>query len=115
MGDYMESDEVLDLIRYVDDINLKHGAPKETTDPNAKEVYEFEKLGISHGLKLLRSKVRHLGTEINLKVLANIYEEMKPHIDYSFEKAVKESAPISKILSVIHLILVNKSRLEYLP
>lgn len=90
MTDYLPEEEVIDLIKYVDAINLKHGAPDEITDPYTDEVFEIEKKGIAVGLKLLRSQVRHLGTEINLKVLANIYEEMKPHIDYLFEKAVKD-------------------------
>ena len=90
MTDYLPEEEVIDLIKYVDAINLKHGAPDEITDPYTQEVFEIEKKGIAVGLKLLRSQVRHLGTEINLKVLANIYEEMKPHIDYLFEKAVKD-------------------------
>lgn len=90
MTDYLPEEEVIDLIKYVDSINLKHGAPTEITDPYTKEVYEIEKKGIAVGLKLLRGQVRHLGTEINLKVLANIYEEMKPHMDYSFRKSVKD-------------------------
>lgn len=90
MTDYLNEDEVIDLIKYVDEINLKHGAPKIITDPYTKEVFEIEKKGIAVGLKLLRSQVRHLGTEINLKLLANIYEEMKSIIDYSFEKAVDD-------------------------
>lgn len=90
MGDYMEDEEVLDLIRYVDEINLKHGAPKEITNPNTKEVLEIERKGIAVGLKLLRSEVRHLGTEINLKVLQSIFEEMKGHIDYQFSTEVTD-------------------------
>ncbi len=90
MTDYLSEDEVIDLIKYVDEINLKHGAPATITDPYTKEVFEIEKKGIAVGLKLLRSQVRHLGTEINLKLLANIYEEMKPVIEYSFEKAVAD-------------------------
>ena len=90
MGDYMESEEVLDLIKYVDEINLKHGAPSEITDPNTKEVLEIERRGIAVGLKLLRSEVRHLGTEINLKVLQSIFEEMKNHVDYMFSTEVKD-------------------------
>ncbi len=88
MDKYIDSEEVLDLINYVDDINLKHGAPTEITNPNTKEVYEIERKGIAVGLKLLRSKVRHLGTEINLKLLASIYEEMKNHVDYLFKTEV---------------------------
>ncbi len=90
MSDYLESDEVIDLIRYVDSINLKHGAPKEITDPYTKEVLDIERRGIAVGLKLLRSEVRHLGTEINLKVLQSIFEEMKNHVDYMFSTEVKD-------------------------
>ena len=43
MSDYIPDDEVLDLIKYVDSINLAHGAPTEITNPNTKEVYEIEK------------------------------------------------------------------------
>ncbi len=90
MGDYVSSEELLDLIRYVDEINLKHGAPLEVTNPHTKEVRDIERRGISVGLKLLRSEVRHLGTEVNLQVLKNIYEEMKPHIDYLFKTSVSD-------------------------
>jgi len=90
MQNYLDTDLVLDLIKYVDEINLKHGAPAELTDPYTKEVMDIERKGIAVGLKLLRSQVRHLGTEINLKVLQSIYEEMKPHMDYMFCKAVQD-------------------------
>lgn len=76
MGDYMDKKEVVDLIRYVDAINLKHGAPDKITDPNTKEILDIERRGLAVGLKLLRSEVRHLGTEVNLKLLQSIYEEL---------------------------------------
>ena len=85
MTDYLSDEEVLELIKYVDSINLAHGAPKEITDPHTKEVFDIERRAAAAGLKLLRSEVRHLGTEVNLKVLANIYEEMKNKIDFRFE------------------------------
>lgn len=85
MSEYLSDDEVIDLIKYVDEINLKHGAPTSITDPYTEDVFEIEKKCIAVGLKLLRARVRHLGTEVNLQVLKNIYETMKEHIDYSFE------------------------------
>ena len=90
MTNYVDSDEVLDLIKYVDKINLAHGAPNEITDPQTKEVHEIEKRGIAVGLKLLRSNVRHLGTEVNLQILKNIYETMKPHIEYLFKTKIDD-------------------------
>ena len=88
MNEYIPENEVLELIRYVDAINLAHGAPKEITNPNTKEVYEIEKKGIAVGLKLLKSEVRHLGTEVNLQVLRSINHELKKHIDFIFKEAV---------------------------
>ena len=90
MGEYLPDEEVLDLINYVDQINLKHGAHPELTNPYTKEVYDIEKRGISVGLKLLRSQVRHLGTEVNLQILKNIYEELNKHIDFLFKQDVKD-------------------------
>ena len=90
MCEYIPTEEVLDLIKYVDEIQLQYGAPTELTNPNTREVFEIEKKGIAVGLKLLRSEVRHLGTELNLNVLKNIYEAMKGHIDYKFKCEVKD-------------------------
>ena len=90
MDEYIDRDEVLELINYVDEINLKHGAPTEITDPDTKAVLEIEKKGIAVGLKLLRSRVRHLGTEINLKVLKSIFEELNEKIDFLFGCAVED-------------------------
>ena len=89
MQEYISSAEVLELIRYVDQINLLHGAPKELTDPTTKEVYEIEKQGIAIGLKLLKGQVRHLGTEINLEVLKNINRKLREKVDFLFKTEVK--------------------------
>lgn len=90
MTDYLSDELVLDLIKYVDSINLAHGAPNEVTNPYTKEVLDIEKRGIANGLKLLRSEVRHLGTEVNLQVLKNIYEEMRSHVEFAFKTKVED-------------------------
>ncbi len=110
MTDYLSTDEVISLIRYVDAIQLQYGAPKELTNPNTKEVFEIEKKAISVGLKLLRSEVRHLGTEINLTVLKNIFESMKGHIDYKFKCEVQDI--IVKDNTVKGVILNDNSIVE---
>ncbi len=87
MTDYINKDEVEDLIKYVDEINIKHGATLEKTDPTTAEVLEIEKAGIAHGLKLLRSEVRHLGTEQNLQILMSIYEYLQDKVTMQYSKA----------------------------
>jgi uncharacterized FAD-dependent dehydrogenase len=90
MTDYLSNSKVEELIEYVDAINLKHGATKEITDPYTDEVREIEKHGYAVGLKLLRAKVRHLGTEQNLEIMKNIFEEMKDKIEYMFKTEVAD-------------------------
>ncbi len=80
MTDYIDEQTVLKLIKYVDSINLKHGATSTITDPTTPEVLEIEKRGLAHGLKLLRSNVRHIGTEQNLQILMNISEYLSSKI-----------------------------------
>lgn len=90
MMDYMPNDEVEKLIEYVDSINLKHGATTNVTDPTTQKVKEIEKKGWAVGLKLLRAKVRHLGTEQNLEILKDIYEYLSDKVDYAFKTKVND-------------------------
>ena len=90
MTDYLERDEVEELIEYVDSINIKHGATKVITDPTTKKVKEIEKRGLAAGLKLLRAKVRHLGTEDNLQILMSIYEYLLPKVTMKYKTEVKD-------------------------
>jgi uncharacterized FAD-dependent dehydrogenase len=90
MTEYIEKEVVEELINYVDDINLKHGATRKVTDPTTKKVKEIEKRGLASGLKLLRAKVRHLGTEENLEILKSIYEYLKEKIDMRYKTEVTD-------------------------
>ena len=90
MTDYLSNGVVEDLISYVDEINLEHGATTDITAPTTDKVREIEKRGYAVGLKLLRAKVRHLGTEQNLEILKSIYEAMKDRVDYHFKTEVKD-------------------------
>ena len=90
MTDYLSEDIVEDLIHYVDDINLEHGATTVITDPTTEKVKEIERRALGVGLKLLRAKVRHLGTEQNLKIMASIFEKLKKSIEMRFKTSVKD-------------------------
>ncbi|HHX80800.1 MAG TPA: NAD(P)/FAD-dependent oxidoreductase [Acholeplasmataceae bacterium] len=101
MGEYVDSEVLLDLINYVDQVNLEHGADTEITDPTTETVKAIEKKAIGAGLKLLRAKVRHLGTEKNLKIMENIYEAMKGKIDYLFRtKVVNVIVEADKVVGI---------------
>jgi uncharacterized FAD-dependent dehydrogenase len=88
MSEYLPPSQVLDLIKYVDTINLEMGAPLEKTNPNSSYINEIEKKAISAGLKLLKAEVRHLGTELNLEILKRIYDSLKDRVEFRFKTEV---------------------------
>lgn len=90
LTDVIEEETLIDLIKYVDEINLLHGATKVITNPYTPKVREIEKKAIAVGLKLLRANVRHLGTEENLKILKRIYEELKTKITMVFKTSMED-------------------------
>lgn len=108
--DYMSSEELTDIINYVDDINLSFGATKEITDPDTPAVREIEKRAVSVGVKLLRSKVRHLGTEENIKILKRIYEHLVDKVEMRFNTEVKDI--IVNEGKINGVILDNNEQLE---
>ena len=55
--------QALDLMRYVDDINMRYGG--EGTKLYSTAGTKFKKICIQNKLKLLDASVRHLGTDIN--------------------------------------------------
>jgi uncharacterized protein len=90
MTDYLPDSKVVELIKYVDAINLNHGATESITDPMTDKVREIERRGYAAGLKLLRAQVRHLGTEQNLEILKNIFEYLKDKIDMAFKTEIQD-------------------------
>lgn len=61
LNEYISDEKLMELINYVDSINLSYGATTIITDPSTPKIHEIEKKALSVGLRLLRSKVRHLG------------------------------------------------------
>ncbi len=90
LTDYLSNDEVEEVINYVDSLYLKHGATLEITDPTTEKIREIEKRGYAVGLKLLRAKVRHLGTEENLRIMSEMSTDLKEHIDMMFKTTVAD-------------------------
>ncbi|MFC4078249.1 NAD(P)/FAD-dependent oxidoreductase [Salinithrix halophila] len=90
MQDYLPASKVMELIEYVDQINLEHGGTLAITDPTTPEVRSIEKQAAGAGLKLLKARVRHLGTEENLKILSNLFQTMENRLECRFRTKVEE-------------------------
>lgn len=90
MTEYLDKNLVEELIEYVDLINLEHGATTQITNPNTVKVKEIEKRGLATGLKLLRAKVRHIGTEENFEILKRIYKTLNERLEMRYKTEVDD-------------------------
>ena len=86
--EYIGKKRALDLMHYVDDINMKFGA--EGTKLYSTAGTKFKTICIQNNLHLLDASVRHLGTDINYVVLENMYAYLKDRVDFYFNTPVKE-------------------------
>ena len=82
LTDFMDDDEVMELINYVDTVNMKYGATDKTFSTNTPEARALEREALKYDLHLLQAKVKHLGTENNLRILQNMYEDLCKVIEY---------------------------------
>ncbi len=80
--EYIGEKQAIDLMKYVDEINMTHGG--EGTKMYSTAGTGIKKLCMQNKLKLLDASVRHLGTDTNYVVLENIYEELKDKVDFFF-------------------------------
>ncbi len=83
---YIGKKKALDLMHYIDEINLKYGG--EGTKLYSTAGSRFKTLCIQNDLHLLDASVRHLGTDINYIVLENLYAYLSDKVDFFFDTPV---------------------------
>ena len=86
--EYIGKRQALELMRYVDEINMRYGGAGTKLYTTAGT--QFKKACIQHDLHLLDASVRHLGTDINYVVLENLYNYLKDKVDFFFDTPVEK-------------------------
>lgn len=86
--EYIGKQKALDLMKYVDQINLSHGGQGTRLYSTANS--RIKRMCLENGLHLLDAQVRHLGTDINYVVLGNLYQELKDRVDFYFNSTITE-------------------------
>ena len=88
--EYIGKQRALELMGYVDQINLRFGG--EGTKLYSTAGTKFKKLCMQNDLHLLDASVRHLGTDINYIVLENLYQQLKELVTFYFDTPVESIA-----------------------
>ena len=85
--EYIGKKKALELMEYVDDINMRFGG--EGTKLYSTAGTKFKKICMQNDLHLLDASVRHLGTDINYIVLQNLYAYLKDKVEFYFDTPVE--------------------------
>ena len=92
LDQFVSKARLRELISYVDDIWLQHGAPTEIHG-GGPEVEEIRQRAASWGMTLVASPVRHMGTERSYDILTRLRDELEPSI------SVRTGARAERILT----------------
>ena len=85
--EYIGKRQAIELMQYVDDINMAYGG--KGTKLYSTAGTKFKKECIQHDLHLLDASVRHLGTDINYIVLENLFAYLENKADFFFDTPVE--------------------------
>lgn len=85
---YISDEELLRLIRYVDQIYIDFGAPDRVYGTNEDEVEDLAHRAILADLKLIPSAIRHVGTDQWPTLLRAMHEVIEQRVDIMMETNV---------------------------
>jgi uncharacterized FAD-dependent dehydrogenase len=89
LDQYVSPKELQELVSYVDSIYLKFGATQHTYGTENERVEEFERKASLAGLKLVRQKIRHMGTERCAMTLRKMRQELNGKVEFKPRSDVK--------------------------
>lgn len=96
LNDYIPDSEVMDLIEYVDTINVKFGAMEARYSTTTEQARQIEKKALENDLHLLQASVKHLGTEINYEILKKLYDYLYARTEIVCNTEVKQVIPVDE-------------------
>lgn len=88
LNEYLPSNKVMELIEYVDSVNVEFGATTERFSTYTNEAKKLEKKALESDLHLLQASVKHLGTENNLAILQKQYDFLKGKVEIRTKTSV---------------------------
>ena len=105
LHEHIGKQPALELMRYVDDINMRYGG--QGTKMYSTAGTKFSKICLQNKLNLLNAQVRHLGTDKNYVVLETLYDELKNKVDFYFD------TPVTGIDKIENGFLITAKGEEY--
>ena len=81
LNEYVSEKKLAQYVDYVDSIYRKFGAPNHVYGTNPDKIDEIERRAAFAGLRLIRQKVRHMGTEKCAETLRMMRRHLKDKVE----------------------------------
>ena len=94
LSDYLDKRVIMDLIEYVDTINVNFGATLQRFSTDSPEARSISRKALSYDLHLLDAEVKHLGTENNKKILTNLFDFLSERVEIVCRSPVEAIEPL---------------------
>ena len=89
LNQYVSSKELGELVNHVDEIYLKFGATEHVYGTDIEKIEEIERKASLAGLKLVRQKIRHMGTERCAQTLRKMRQELNSKVEFKPKTDIK--------------------------
>ena len=91
LDDYMSKADLTEKINYVDDTYCLFGgaARKVYGDEHTELIRELQRKATAADLRLIPARIRHLGTDVNAKILTNMRDFLEGKVDIMADTAVE--------------------------
>lgn len=99
LHNYVGTEAALDLMEYVDQVLCSMGGADAKL--YSTENSELKTLALRNNLHLLDAKVRHLGTDRNVKILGRIFDYIKDRVDTKFYTTVTDVEKVAGGFKVV--------------
>lgn len=126
LGEYIKTTELQKLVTYVDKIYTRFGAPDNVYGDDIDMVEDVERKAALAGLKLIRQRVRHMGTEKCAETLRKMQRYLDGKLETKMRSEVKglivegrkvkgvETVDGSKVFAEYIIVAPGRSGAEWL-
>lgn len=90
LAEYITEEELAALIDYVDSVYKDFGAPKEEHGTDYSKILKISEQAKKADLTLIPSKIRHLGTDNEYKILGSMQQFLENKVDILFNTEVEQ-------------------------
>lgn len=90
LNNYIGKDKLEQMIAYVDDIYVQHGAPDRVFGQDSDVVQNLQQRVARAGLNMVPARIRHMGTENTLNVLHHMHQMLKNRVAIKTGETVKD-------------------------